>query len=145
MKIKIVGGSLSRANVGSAGFELFSQIDKDLVPREQVLIPTGIFTIFDPRFVAIIKEKSGNSLKRGLRVHAGVIDSNYRKEWGVIVSNGSNDLIEIKKDVAIAQVIFVKLSEVKFELMSQQSFDNYCKAEVNERDGGFGSTGMGIK
>lgn len=137
MLLKIMGGSLEKANDGSAGFEIKSAVDIDILPGQQVKISTGIYTEFDKEFVAICKEKSGNSLKKQLRVHAGVIDSNYRGEWGIIVSNGSTELIEIKKGQAIAQVIFVRLEDVVIQSVS----------ELNSSDrgaGGYGSTGLGI-
>lgn len=151
MRLKIVNKDLNKGTLLSAGFEIPSSVDLTLRPGEQQLIKTGIYTAIEPGYVGICKEKSGNSLKRKIRVHAGVIDADYRGEWGIVVSNGYVPTIlerikiwlgykvgevEIKKGQSIAQVVFVKLPEVVFEIV--ESLD------VTERSGGYGSTGMGV-
>lgn len=137
MKVKIVGCALKRGTDQSAGYELLAVEDIIILPNEQTLIKINVFTEIEPGYVGIVKEKSGNSLKRSIRVHAGVIDSDYRGEWGVVISNGSNVNVEIKKGQSIAQVIFLQLPIVEFEIVD--------KVEVSQRSGGYGSTGLGVK
>lgn len=138
MKIEVIG-KMSKATSASAGYDLFAVEDFEIYPGEQKLIRLKLWTKFDEGFVGIVKEKSGNSLRKKLRVHAGVIDADYRGEWGVILSNGGSDLIEVKQGQAIAQVIFIALADVQMKVVNELSID-----VKNERTGGYGSSGVGI-
>ncbi len=141
---KLVEGKIEKATRGSAAFDLFATEDV-LVGDEAVAVKTGVKTEFHPGLVAIIKEKSGLALK-GVEVKAGVIDSDYRDEWKVLLRfpqklnwkcapiEHIEQTINIQKGMKIAQAILFELPTI--ELMGEGIT---IKDEV--REGGFGSTG----
>ena len=74
------------------GYDVYACFDEDYMviqPHETKLIPSGIATAFSPKWVAIIKERGSNGSK-GIAQRCGVIDSGYRNEWFVPLSN-TND------------------------------------------------------
>jgi dUTPase len=159
MKLNIVSGRMSRETKHSAAFDLFydnGELDESgmrkpfIITDTPVAIPTGLFTVFEPGYVAIIKEKSGLALK-GVELHGGVIDADYRQEWKVIarfpphceVAEASGYKIShdpakrrftVQPGEKIAQVIFVKLVDVECDSPGFITKDDI-------RQGGLGSTG----
>lgn len=138
---KLVEGKIEKATRGSAAFDLFATDDFLVgdIPRP---IPTGVKTEFSSNLVAIIKERSGLAVK-GLEVKAGVIDSDYRDEWKVVMRYPGDahpgqfktePNYQIRGGDKIAQVILVELPIVN--LIGEGIV---IKNEV--RGGGFGSTG----
>lgn len=58
-------------------------------PHQTKLIPTGIATAFSKDWVAIIKER-GSTGTKGIGQRCGVIDSGYRDEWFIPITNHNN-------------------------------------------------------
>lgn len=87
-----------------AGRDLYACFDEDYVvisPLETKLIPTGIATAFSSKYYAQIQER-GSTGSKGIKFGAGVIDSGFRGEWFVPITNcNSVDLVIAKKDVVI--------------------------------------------
>lgn len=75
-----------------AGYDVYACIDEDIIikPHETKLIPTGIATAFSKDWVAIIKER-GSTGTKGIGQRCGVIDSGFRGEWFVPITN-HNDI-----------------------------------------------------
>ena len=71
------------------GYDVYACFDEDYIviqPHETKLIPSGIATAFSPKWVAIIKERGSNGSK-GIAQRCGVIDSGYRNEWFIPLTN----------------------------------------------------------
>ena len=87
-----------------AGRDLYACCDEDYMvikPLETKLIPTGIATAFSDQYYAQIQER-GSTGSKGIKYGAGVIDSGYRNEWFVPITNcNSVDIVIIKKDVNV--------------------------------------------
>ena len=83
-----------------AGRDLYPCFEQDFIvihPLETELIPTGIATAFSSKYYAQIEER-GSTGSKGIKYGAGVIDSGYRGEWFVPITNCNNvDLIIAKK------------------------------------------------
>lgn len=107
-----------------------------LRPFERVLIGTGLFMSIPKGFQLEIRDRSGVSLKRGLKVFnsPGTIDSDYRGEIGVILCNMTQSLSKIKIGERIAQGVLTQYTQPIFSIV-----DELESTERNE--GGFGSTG----
>lgn len=143
----LIKGKIIKATYESAAFDLLYAGTEDIRLEfgAKMALPTGVFTEFTPDLVCILKEKSGLALK-GLEVHGGVIDADYRKEWKVIVRNGNEknlfsseeDILLIKPGQAIAQVLIMELPQVQM-LTGGDGIIAY-KNEI--RKGGFGSTNL---
>jgi dUTP pyrophosphatase len=73
-----------------AGFDLYGVLDncnKYIIPPTQTLmIPTGLKSIIDEGYYVQIQER-GSTGSKGIKYGAGVIDSNYRGEWFLAVTN----------------------------------------------------------
>jgi dUTP pyrophosphatase len=107
LKVKLLGGFEPAWNDDNDGaLDLQSAEDRMIRPGDIDTVPLGFATAFPRTYVGIIKERSGLAL-RGLEVHGGVIDSNYRGEWKVIIRNNTNFTYDIARGDRIAQAIFV--------------------------------------
>ena len=82
-----------------------------------------------------IRDRSGNSLKKGLLKMAGVVDEQYRGNIGIVLLNTSLDLVTINPGDKIAQIIFSPC----FHPTSLQQVDSL--SDTTRGSGGFGSTG----
>lgn len=122
------------ASKGDAGMDLFSNEDILISPGKRVLISTGICVEFPEEFVALIWDKSGIAVKKGLTKIAGVIDSSYRGEWKIALFNIGDDKIQINRGDKIAQVLFQKIERAQVEVVEELS-------ETSRGEGSFGSTG----
>jgi dUTP pyrophosphatase len=125
----------SRANPTDAGADLFSTEECIIPPLSRKLIKTGISIEIPETYYGRIAPRSGLAFRNGIDVMAGVIDSSYRGEIGVILYNTDKDN-EFKVNIGdkIAQII----------IEYHYNFDFVTTAELNETsrgDGGFGSTG----
>jgi len=80
-------------------FDIYACFEEDyllLAPHETKLIPTGIASAFPTNYVAILKER-GSSGSKGIGQRAGVIDSGYRGEWFVAMTNHNELPLAITK------------------------------------------------
>ncbi|PGA79612.1 dUTP diphosphatase [Bacillus wiedmannii] len=141
------------AKPGDSGFDLVAAEDTIIGPGRTKVIPTGLGFEIPPGYELQVRPRSGISRKTFLRVVLGTVDSGFRGEVGVIVSNtsylgnsitlGINDenkiyasvKYEIKKGDRIAQGVIAPVVTAHFEEVDELS--------NSERGvGGFGSTGV---
>jgi len=152
--------------------DICSAADVVILPGQTVLIPTGLKFAVPPGYEMQVRPRSGISLRTALRIPnaPGTIDSGYREEVGIIMTNtrlpassaGIDDLIDmaenraaypeidldgppvsgpcsyrIRKGDRIAQIL-IKTAPVA-ELVEVGDIREYGV----DREGGFGSTGVG--
>lgn len=113
-----------------AGYDIYACFDEDymMLPAHSTkMIPTGLVSKFNPQHVGILKER-GSTGSIGLAQRCGVIDSGYRGEWFVPITNTTERDVILGKDIpevhrlaeawgvklypyekAICQCIFVEL------------------------------------
>ena len=75
------------------GFDIYACFEEDyirILPHETKLIPTGIASSCDPEYGFVLRER-GSTGSKGIALRAGVIDSGYRSEWFVGITN-TNDM-----------------------------------------------------
>ena len=130
-----------RASMHAAGFDLFAsdaERSYDLMPRQRLIVPTGIAIELAHGMVALVCARSGLAFKHGVCVvnGPGVVDSDYRGEIKVCLLNTGDDLVEIKPGDRIAQILFVRHEVADFV---ETDFDKL--APTDRGQGGFGSTG----
>jgi dUTP pyrophosphatase len=103
---------------------------------ERLLVGTGLYIALPKGYVADVRPRSGRALKEGLDVanSPGTIDSDYRGEICVILTNHSHVPIYINKGEKIAQLVILKHEKPTFTIV-----ENLPDTERGE--GGFGSTG----
>jgi dUTP diphosphatase len=128
----------SYATQDSSGMDVCAAIENELVVKQgaTVLVPTG-FSIEVPHgFEAQIRPRSGLALKQGITVlnSPGTIDSDYRGEVRIILSNfGRNDFI-IHKGDRIAQMVIAPVVQAEWEEVPDL-------VQTKRGAGGFGHTG----
>jgi len=124
----------TQANESDAGYDLYSVEDHHIKPAERRIVKTGICISIPDGCYGRIAPRSGLAVKKGLDVLAGVIDSGYRDEVGVVLINLGSSPIDIGEGDRIAQIIF--------ELCLSLEFVEAEDLSDSERgQGGFGSSG----
>lgn len=81
------------------GFDIYACFDEDYMvinPHETKLIPTGIASACSPNYGFLLRER-GSTGSKGIALRAGVIDSGYRNEWFVGLTNTTNKVLFISK------------------------------------------------
>ena len=116
-----------------AGFDLFSVKTFKINGNFMGLIPTGIALDIPEGYYAQIRDRSGLALAKTLQVKAGVIDSGYRGEIGVVMGNHGAYPIEIRKGDKVAQMIILPVPDIEFKKVGKLT------KSPREKDG-FGST-----
>ena len=125
----------TRANQSDAGWDLYSLTNRSLAPQQRAMYRTGIALQIPEGYVGLVWPRSGLSVKSGVDVLAGVIDSGYRGEVQVCLLNTSHeDWVEIKEGDRIAQILFQEVPE--FQLQQVDVLQNSYRGV-----GGFGSSG----
>lgn len=122
---------------GSAGYDLYAVEPMTIDRGAIVTIPLGFSTDMPPEMHGRIESRSGMALK-GLVVLTGVIDSDYRGEWKVILQNTSSKNQVISQGDRVAQVVFRPTIKMHPRVVSELS-------ETSRGAGGFGSTGTNDK
>ena len=96
---------------------------------------TGLAIIFPVGLYAKTAPRSRLALKRFIDVGAGVVDSDYRGEVGVVLFNHGDQDFEVKMGDRIAQLILEKIDTPPMEEV--QGLEDTVRGS-----GGFGSTGV---
>ena len=94
MKVKFLNPNAFLPKKGSdksAGYDLASVEAGVIKSNERLLIKTGIVLEIPSGYYGRIAPRSGLAFKSGIDVMAGVIDSDYRGEVGVILYNSDKD------------------------------------------------------
>jgi dUTP pyrophosphatase len=145
------------AKQGDAGMDVCCADDVVLKPGETVIIPTGLKLAIPEGYEIQVRPRSGISYKTPLRLSnsPGTIDSGYRDELGILMTNTSeiylsrqediftidskgnaNGTYKIKKGDRVAQIVLQKVPRMVFKVV-----DSVNNVGTN-RGGGFGSTGV---
>ena len=124
--------------LGSAGLDVRANIDEPITlgSLERMLIPTGLFVEIPEGYEIQVRPRSGLALKHGISCAnaIGTVDSDYRKEVGVILINLSKEDFTINPGERIAQLVLNKVEQLEWEVVD--------KLSETERKGGFMSTGL---
>ena len=129
----------SYATEGSAGMDICAAVEKDveIQPDETLLIPTGFIIELPKSYEAQVRPRSGLAIKHNIGIlnSPGTIDSDYRGEVKIILTNFGKKPFVIHRGDRIAQMIVAKYERVQWEEASSL-------AESVRGDGGFGHTGI---
>ena len=103
-------------------------------PGQRGLIKTNIAVSIPESYYGRVAPRSGLSYKKGLDVLAGVIDSDYRGDIGVILLNTGSETFKANLGDRIAQLIIEKCHKASWKEVNDLS-------DSVRSSGGFGSTG----
>lgn len=143
-----------------AGYDIYADFEEDYIginPHETVMIPTGLASACDPEYYFELKER-GSTGTKGLAQRCGVIDSGYRNEWFVPLTNTTDHLIVISKseevqefcegcdsvvtiypyDKAICQVVLRRVPTAEVE---EVTYDELKEIKSERGLGALGSSG----
>jgi len=84
-----------------SGYDFYGIYQSDFVilePQKVLVVNTGIATEFPQDWTMIIKERSSTG-KRTIATRSGVIDSNYRGEYKIVINNTGNKPIIFAKEI----------------------------------------------
>jgi len=135
IKIKLLNKDAKTPTQGSpnsAGFDIYSSEDATIYPNETKMIHSGISLELPEGKVCFIWDRSGMGSK-GIHRFAGVIDSDYRGEYKIILHNTTSKPFQIKAGDRIAQGIIQDYYQTEF-IESELS-------NTERGEGSFGSTG----
>lgn len=137
-KIRIVSDyPLQKSKTGDVGYDIRALNDGRPIhvgPNQTVKIKTGVYLELPNEFEAQVRPRSGLSSK-GILVHFGTVDSGYRGEVLVSLTNLNYLNREIKDGDRIAQLVFAKKDIVELEQTET------IEADTERGADGFGSTG----
>lgn len=131
-----LGAKIELPRQGDAGFDLRSTENLLLEPGTQAIVPTGVKVAVPLGYVGIIKDRSSMAVKR-VYTHAGVIDSGYRGEVRIVLSNQGHQSYHIESGAKIAQMVVVPCLVEATQVNSEAEL-----GETERGHGGFGSTGV---
>jgi deoxyuridine 5'-triphosphate nucleotidohydrolase len=121
---------------GDAGWDLRAIEDSEIFPGGRKVVKTGIQMAIPEGYYGRVAPRSGLAVKKGVDVLAGVVDSNFRGEVGVVLINlDPEESFSVRKGDRVAQIIFEKVDP--FEINEVEELP-----ESDRGIGGFGSTGV---
>lgn len=122
----------------AAGADLYACLDAPVViqPGEAVFIPTGLSMEIPKGCAGLIYARSGLACKRGLAPanKVGVVDSDYRGEFMIVLYNHGNAPQTVEHGERIAQLVVTPVFTPGFVEVTELT-------DTQRSGGGFGSTG----
>lgn len=122
----------------AAGADLYACLESSVViqPGESAFIPTGLSMELPKGYAGLIYARSGLACKRGLAPanKVGVVDSDYRGEFIVVLYNHGSVPQEISHGERIAQLVITPVFTPGFTEVAELT-------DTERSAGGFGSTG----
>ncbi len=137
IKIKLLSeaGKIPAKGTGfSAGYDLYAAESGEIDPLKRFLIKTNISIAIPKGYYGRIAPRSGLAYKNGIDVMAGVIDSDYRGDVGVILYNTGIEVFSFGRGDRIAQLIIEKCHRADWLQVDDLS-------GTGRGDGGYGHTG----
>lgn len=128
----------SYATDGSAGMDICAAVEADVVlePGQTTLIPSGFAIALPQGYEAQIRPRSGLAVKHqvGILNAPGTIDSDYRGEVKVILTNFGTKNFVVRRGDRIAQMVIARYARASWE--ERDELD-----QTERGSGGFGHTG----
>ncbi len=128
-----------KGSKNAAGYDFINPEEVTIQPKEIKYVKTGIKAMFPDNIALLLFNRSSNPKKKNLILinGVGVVDADYYNnednegEIAFAFYNISAIPLTIQKGEKLGQGMFVKYEDIS----------DYNSENVNERKGGFGSTG----
>jgi dUTP pyrophosphatase len=124
---------------GSAAMDLRAAVDEEMTinPGQTVLVPTGLKIALPRGYELQIRPRSGLALKNNLTIlnSPGTIDSDYRGEVKIILSNFGDTPFVVERGMRVCQALLAEVARIEWQTVSQVP-------ETERGEGGFGHTGV---
>ena len=122
------------AKSGDAGMDIFVAEDVTVNPGQSIGIKSGLAFEVPEGYVGLLWDKSGLSIKHGIKILGGVLDSGFRGEVIVGVINLGKEPYTFEKGHKLTQMLIQPVERVEIEEVEILS-------ESERGSGGLGSTG----
>ncbi len=124
-------------SLGAAGFDFHCLNEIYIPPYSVAIVGTGLSVAIPKGYEMQIRPRSGMSIKypNYISNSPGTIDSDYRGEIGIIVTNNNRNTIKFNSQERIAQGVISKVEQ--FEIVETDNLDN-----TERGAGAYGSTGQ---
>ena len=132
--------NLTYSTDGAACFDICAAIPEPFVltAGERYGFPTAIKTAPEFPLWFRVNSRSGLALKQGIFAIGGIIDTDYRGEWKIIIVNSGKDDYIVNPGDKIAQVELPFPYRAQFEEVTEAEF---ASLQTKRGEGGFGSSG----
>ncbi|KAF0982023.1 hypothetical protein FDP41_011884 [Naegleria fowleri] len=127
-----------RSSQFAAGFDLASAYDYVVPARGKCLVKTDLAVAVPHGYYGRVAPRSGLAVKNFIDVGAGVVDSDYRGNLGVLLFNHGDEDFKIARGDRIAQFVIEQIALP--DIVEVDDLD-----ETERGAGGFGSTGVKSK
>lgn len=128
----------SYASDGSAGADLYAALCENLIinPGSSVAVPTGISLEIPEGYEGQVRLRSGLARDYSIIMPnaPGTVDSDYRGELMVLLSNISDKAYIVKSGDRIAQLVLAKYERIDWDRVESLR-------ESDRGEGGFGHSG----
>ena len=102
-----------RSSAGAAGYDLSAAHESSVPAHGKALIKTDVAMAIPDGYYGRIAPRSSLAWKNHIDVGAGVIDSDYRGNIGVVLFNHSSTELKVAKGMRIAQLIITKIETTR--------------------------------
>ena len=119
-----------------AGHDLYAAETVTILPRSCEGVALSFSTAIPQGYFAKIESRSGLAKNCAISVIGGIIDSNFRGEWQALLLNSGVLPHAVKPGDKVAQVVFHKKQNVRFERVEKHS----DLGDTNRGKRGFGSS-----
>jgi deoxyuridine 5'-triphosphate nucleotidohydrolase len=124
---------------GAAAFDFHADLvePKVLQPGERFAVPTGLAMAPPDGYAVMIYARSGLAAKQGITMAngVGVIDSDYRGEYLILLINLSDQPFTIEPGMRVAQGVLTPVARADWREVRTLN-------QTKRGSGGFGSTGV---
>jgi dUTP pyrophosphatase len=127
----------ARGSSLAAGFDLASAEAVTVPKAGKAIVKTGLSLAVPKGTYARLAPRSGLAAKKMIDVGAGVVDSDYRGEVGVVLFNHGHEDFVVEAGDRIAQLVVEKVTMCGCKEV--ESLDQTARGS-----GGFGSTGVSV-
>ncbi len=123
---------------GAAGLDLYAAVDDRLIIQsgKTVVVPTGISIALPEGYEGQVRSRSGLALKHNIGIinAPGTIDSDYRGEIMLIMTNFSDKDYVVRRGDRVGQLVIARYERIEWEETSELP-------PTDRGSGGFGHSG----
>ena len=127
------------ATAGASGADVCAAVRESVVlpPGERAAVPTGLEIAVPRGYEVQVRPRSGLALRHGVTVAnaPGTIDSDYRGEIKLIVTNLGKEPYVIRRGARMAQMVIQEV--VRAQIVEVEDLES-----TQRSSGGFGHTGV---
>ena len=123
-----------KGTIGSAGYDLYASAECLIPARGKAIVKTDIAMAIPYGYYGRVAPRSSMAVKH-TDIGAGVIDSDYRGEIGIVLFNHSEVDLVVKVHDRVAQIIIEKLGMGVLTEVSELE-------DTVRGENGYGSTGV---